>query len=643
MRARKTFIRLALSLFVVATALVSIHPAVVQALKPSEIEAWTVEENSLPATRTEMGTAEYNGYIYLVGGAGAADSNSTVYAQIQENGSVGEWQTSANVLPFGNFRLSAVAHDGYLYAIGGRDGGALDMIYRAQLNSETGAPGAWTLEANELPVGLYYHTSFVYEDHLYVVGGDDHSGPVASVYIAPIEEDHTIGTWEQAENDLPVEIALGTAVVLNDYAYMIGGRDDVGALDTVYYAALSAGEIGNWVLMDEALPDPAWGAAAIVMGNDIFAIGGNTGSTRLDTVSMATITAPGETTGWVSQAELPVITELSGAVTYDGNAYVLGGVGTGFLSGVYSTIPEQEFLYGDIGDWDEQPIDGATIEISCGTGWQLLATSADGEYSVSSIDIDEAMGTLGCNEGDLLQIRASADDYETVTVTLDDATDYGDGDRTTYLLALLSTDGEQNFTLDFWESAGTQIIFPEGDESKTILLEQQEDTEICSEFDEDLFTRTEAQLDTQDDAYDYTSHLVGFTMTGCEVGGTTTMRLIFTGDFDPDTTVVRKYDEQTQEFATIEGATKTATTLDDLPALEITYEITDGGELDQDGEANGTIVDPVGLGVQAVAQSEDSSQGGLADTGQPAALYLVVGAVLIGGGALAVMARKRTL
>jgi hypothetical protein len=167
---------------------------------------------------------------------------------------------------------------------------------------------------------------------------------------------------------------------------------------------------------------------------------------------------------------------------------------------------------------------------------------------------------------------------------------------------------ELNLAPEEQSSAGTLVLEPGGDASRAILVEQLEGTEICGAFDDDTFTRTESQLEVQDEAYDYTSHFVGFTLTGCDVGGTTTMRFIFTGSFDPASTIVRKYNSITHEFATVENAVVSATTLNDLPALDVRYEITDGGELDQDGEANGIIVDPVGLaGITAANGTTDDS------------------------------------
>ncbi|MEX0668568.1 MAG: choice-of-anchor U domain-containing protein [Candidatus Saccharimonadales bacterium] len=45
--------------------------------------------------------------------------------------------------------------------------------------------------------------------------------------------------------------------------------------------------------------------------------------------------------------------------------------------------------------------------------------------------------------------------------------------------------------------------------------------------------------------------------------------------------------------------------------VRVSYQATDGGELDIDGEANGIIVDPVGLGVEVVLAPSTGLGGGV--------------------------------
>lgn len=62
----------------------------------------------------------------------------------------------------------------------------------------------------------------------------------------------------------------------------------------------------------------------------------------------------------------------------------------------------------------------------------------------------------------------------------------------------------------------------------------------------------------------------------------------------------RKYNENTKTFSTIQNATITRVTYNNKSMIRLTYDITDGGNLDQDNVANGTIVDPIGLAQASV-------------------------------------------
>lgn len=121
----------------------------------------------------------------------------------------------------------------------------------------------------------------------------------------------------------------------------------------------------------------------------------------------------------------------------------------------------------------------------------------------------------------------------------------------------------------------------------------------CSNI-ENTSTFKEGSLSVQDVAYNFPLGLIGFRLAGCPTGGTAMVSVTFSGMFDPDKVLARKYNPDSNGFTTIAQASKSVTTLGGDSALKITYTIIDGGELDQDGVANGVIVDPVGLAQQVL-------------------------------------------
>lgn len=102
----------------------------------------------------------------------------------------------------------------------------------------------------------------------------------------------------------------------------------------------------------------------------------------------------------------------------------------------------------------------------------------------------------------------------------------------------------------------------------------------------------EASGDSNDVAYSYPAGLAGFSANCQTSGQTATMTMYFYGTFDPAGLVLRKW--QNNIYKTLPGAVFSNVTIGGEAALKVVYEITDGGEFDNDGAANGVIVDPVG-------------------------------------------------
>lgn len=158
----------------------------------------------------------------------------------------------------------------------------------------------------------------------------------------------------------------------------------------------------------------------------------------------------------------------------------------------------------------------------------------------------------------------------------------------------------------------------------------------------DTFTNTSAAKESaqsaQDTQYNYPSSLISFTLEGCTVGGSATVTLVFEGIDPSQSYVARKFNPVNGTFTTISGADISATTFGGQPATQLRYTIIDGGELDLDGEANGTIVDPVGLGLQV---SGTNAGGLLASTGTGLLTAQVLAVLLVGGSAGYIFYRRR--
>lgn len=80
---------------------------------------------------------DHSGYVYSVGGYNGGSVGNVYYAALAQNGSLGTW-SSTTPLPYGVTQTSLVSAGGYLYALGGlyAGGGRVNYIYRCKPNGD---------------------------------------------------------------------------------------------------------------------------------------------------------------------------------------------------------------------------------------------------------------------------------------------------------------------------------------------------------------------------------------------------------------------------------------------------------------------------------------------------------------------------
>ena len=99
----------------------------------------------------------------------------------------------------------------------------------------------------------------------------------------------------------------------------------------------------------------------------------------------------------------------------------------------------------------------------------------------------------------------------------------------------------------------------------------------------------------QDTVFSYPLGLMSFTLQCNTIGQTATVSQYYYYTTDPGAVVARKYNTVSGTYQAITGATIERVTIGGQTAIKVTYVVTDGGSLDEDGVANGVIVDPFGL------------------------------------------------
>lgn len=102
-----------------------------------------------------------------------------------------------------------------------------------------------------------------------------------------------------------------------------------------------------------------------------------------------------------------------------------------------------------------------------------------------------------------------------------------------------------------------------------------------------------------DTAFNYPLGLMNFSLA-CDTPGETVDVTQYYYD-SSSTGSFRKYNATNHSYQSVSNATVSQVTIGSSNVTKVTYQITDGGSLDEDGTANGVIIDPSGVATAVVA------------------------------------------
>jgi hypothetical protein len=211
----------------------------------------------------------------------------------------------------------------FLYVAGGSNAAshAVADIQRAPINDD-GTLGAWQ-EQTPLPNGIIAASVIVTHGEVILSAG---YGTVTT-WISKIGSDGSMGTWTKGP-DQTGQYFHATGISYGDFAYVIGGLDGTGNLDQISRAPIAKdGTLGAWALIGK-LPYVLSHHAAIVNDKTIYVLGGETmdGVARAD-VLRTTVADDGSLAAWTMDTKMPIADETHAAFIHDGNLYFAGGIG----------------------------------------------------------------------------------------------------------------------------------------------------------------------------------------------------------------------------------------------------------------------------------------------------------------------------
>jgi hypothetical protein len=295
------------------------------------------EGTNFNTARAESAAAVYNGYLYIMGGctndsAGCINIASDVqYTPINNNGSLGaSWTTdtssplnSLTVPGAGMLGFSAVAYNGYMYAVGGcsaedSGGSCTNLDYDVQYApiNINGSLGTWA-STSSMPDSIEGSFTTAYNGYIYVIGGDDNSAGdgtlISTVYSAPINLGGSLGSWTNDPNGGSAIVAntgyLQSGAVYNGFLYIMGGLT-------------SGGGAGGSNMVEEAGFDTPPQIANFIYGSDL--------------------------TGLANDNPLPYDLLFSGSINGNPGMGSNSGLGTGGLQASYQIASSACTNYGPL-------------------------------------------------------------------------------------------------------------------------------------------------------------------------------------------------------------------------------------------------------------------------------------------------------
>jgi len=193
-------------------------------------------------------------YIYSFGGFGGVLLDSVEYAELKPDGSLGEWKLDDEVMTLPRYVNSVKKKDDRFFILGGHDRvkgvGIPDVEWTRY--TKAGNTEKWQA-TTAMQQGRYAHSSVSFDHDMYVIGGLSGAEYLDSIEYTRIGEAGELTPW-QFSTPLDQPRANFSVIADDDNLYVIGGTNRDGYLASVVYAQRNeAGEFGYWGTEEEAL------------------------------------------------------------------------------------------------------------------------------------------------------------------------------------------------------------------------------------------------------------------------------------------------------------------------------------------------------------------------------------------------------
>jgi hypothetical protein len=248
----------------------------------------------------------------------------------------------------------------FLYLVGGFNGsGLLASIQRSPV-ADDGSLGAWQ-DAGMLPTPVSGAGVAISHGYVVLAGGFN----ATATFVSKIGADGSLGTWKSGPS-LSGKRFHTTAVTHGDYIYVIGGLAGTVTTDEVVRSKID--DSGNMTPYEVVahLPYSLSHHTTVVDGDTLYVINGQTGNTNNNSgkphreIQIATFQADGTLSPWTRGPDTPAAYETHSSAVHDGYVFIIGGV-VDATADESSGVPTEDVLRarmvspGQLGPWAKDP------------------------------------------------------------------------------------------------------------------------------------------------------------------------------------------------------------------------------------------------------------------------------------------------
>lgn len=173
----------------------------------------------------------------------------------------------------------------YIYKIGGLDenGQFSNLIFRAKIiiNDSQIEISQWEKDLT-MPIAAANAAVIAIGDYLYVIGGENDTGTLSSIYFTKINEDGSLGTgynkyWSKQSISLPYPLSHMSVEYNDGRVFLIGGKNNTKIFDTIIHARIQIGmsrQIGNWSISNKKLSKSLYDTSSLIVDDTLYVAAG---------------------------------------------------------------------------------------------------------------------------------------------------------------------------------------------------------------------------------------------------------------------------------------------------------------------------------------------------------------------------------